>query len=285
MEYIPNEELEQLSAYLTDLTLGSSRLNGKIEAFTSRYRKPTRISRGRFHMRKKTNQGDEDIDDEGNEGTNRVAAVPSYLATGLIFDDTQQTNSADVSMTIDLTSSSASSVPFEGFAPSSSSGGSTVALAFNESLLTMPRRQRSFSFTSCYTMRKPARRRTSSLGDLTEPSSRILLLDLVTALNESFPDYDFGDTKIEQFKDQDLPAVVSHINSYLAELTVKDPLTLERMWSGIDEVVNLRQCEIFQFSPEKNDDDDADANLWEFHYFFFNKDLHAICYFNCYAER
>ena len=287
MEYIPNDELEHLSAYLTDLTVGSYRLNGKIEAFTSRYRKPSRISKGRFHINKKKLQDihNHPSDDQLSSMSAHNAAdhhhhhktgemmsfVPSYLATGIILDEVQNTSGNDGMMDISMSSQ----------VPSSSA----TQDAFNESLYSVPRRQRSFSLSSCYTMRKPARRRTSSLGDLDEPNSRILLMDLINALNESFPDYDFADTTIEQFKDKELPHVVSHVNSYLAELTIKDHLTLERMWSAIDEVVNLKQCEIFQFQPEKNDDDDADVNLWEFHYFFFNKDLHAICYFNCYAER
>lgn len=67
--------------------------------------------------------------------------------------------------------------------------------------LIRPTRERSGSIgnasvTTLSTIRKPSRRRTSSLGDLSEPSSQALLEDLVTALNDNFPDYDFSDSKV-----------------------------------------------------------------------------------------
>lgn len=69
--------------------------------------------------------------------------------------------------------------------------------------LTRPTRERSGSMSNgsvstinTNAFRKPGRRRTSSLGDLSEPSSRALLEDLITALNDNFPDYDFSDSKV-----------------------------------------------------------------------------------------
>jgi hypothetical protein len=41
----------------------------------------------------------------------------------------------------------------------------------------------------------PGRRRATSLGDLKEPTSKKLLIDLISTLDEFFPDYDFETTK------------------------------------------------------------------------------------------
>lgn len=145
------------------------------------------------------------------------------------------------------------------------------------------RRQRSHSVGN-YNTRKYTRRRASSLGDLSEPTSRILFMDFINALNEAFPDYDFGYSKLHQFKDQDPPVVMSMVNNYLAEITVSHNAFLEKLWNSIDEIVNLRQCEIFSYYPD-NHDDDRYVNIWEFHYFFFNKNSNRLCYFTCAAQR
>lgn len=265
MEYIAHEDLEQFSAYLTDLVVGSSRLNAKIEGFTSRYRKPSRIGRSRTGKKGEV-AGPTVCSSEKFDCT-----VPSYLATGILLDGiepiyTRPGETESVSQVLNH---------HDHFMPATITSISSIPV--------VPRRQRSFSLGSCYSMRKPTRRRTNSLGDLSEPSSRVLLMDMIAALNEAFPDYDFGDSKKEQFKEQELHLAMRLINGYFAELNVREPQLLEKLWSAIDDIVNLKNCEVFQYLP--NDDDDSDNYLWYFHYFFFNKELHTLCYFNCSADR
>jgi hypothetical protein len=131
---------------------------------------------------------------------------------------------------------------------------------------------------------RPTRRRTSSLGDLSEPSSRALLLDFVSALNETFPDYDFADSKIDQFREVETSEFMRMVNNYLAEVTLQVPGILEEIWRILDEIIDLRYCEVFSFIPDNGSDDEKYANLWEFHYFLFNKDLDKLIYF-CYRAR
>lgn len=295
MEYITHEDLEQFSAYLTDLVVGSSRLNAKIEAFTSRYRKPTRIGRSRSSATTALPKKVEALqcaDDAMKESTSRV---PSYLATGIILDGESASPRLEQQQQSTILGSFSNNHSHDASMSSASLFAQSLSTANHQELmeptvsmstihLPMPRRQRSFSLSSCYTMRKPARRRTSSLGDLNEPSSRVLLMDMIAALNEAFPDYDFGDSKKEQFKEQDLPVTMRLINGYFTELSLREPDLLEKLWSAVDEIVNLKHCEIFQYIPN-DDDDDADTYLWCFHYFFFNKELHTLCYFNCSADR
>lgn len=210
MEYIQHSEFEQLSVLLTNLTVGTYNISGKIEAFSSSIK---------------------------NERVQKQQQQQQQIAN----DD--------------------------------------VMLQEYEPI----RRQRSQSFGS-YNTRKYTRRRASSLGDLSEPSSRILFMDFINALNEAFPDYDFGYSKLHQFKDQDTPIVMSLVNNYLAEITVTHTAFLEKLWNSIDEIVNLRQCEIFSYHPDHHDDEQY-ANIWEFHYFFFNKSVNRLCYFTCGAQR
>ncbi len=81
------------------------------------------------------------------------------------------------------------------------------------------------------------RKRSSSLGDLNDVSTRRLLIDLIITLNASFPDYDFSNAKTEDVVPQSsLTYVLQRVNSYLAEITVNNSTFLDEMWRSIDEV-------------------------------------------------
>lgn len=143
-------------------------------------------------------------------------------------------------------------------------------------------RPRAFSSGS-FSTSKPNRKRSSSLGDLKVQSSRQLFLDLISTMNESFPDYDFETTKLEQFAEKDFFLAMSTVNSYFAELTEIDPQILERLWNAINEVVNLRKCEVFSYTPDDEEDPFSNGCLWSLNYFFFCKDLNTLCFLTCVA--
>lgn len=83
---------------------------------------------------------------------------------------------------------------------------------------------------------QPTRARSTSLGDLNEVSTRRLLIDLISTLNASFPDYDFSTATPEVFVQRDLKTVLHSVNASLAELTASNPSVLEEMWKLIDDV-------------------------------------------------
>jgi hypothetical protein len=90
----------------------------------------------------------------------------------------------------------------------------------------------------------PTRLRSTSLGDLNEVSTRRLLIDLISTLNASFPDYDFSTATPDVFLQRDLKVVLHSVNASLAELTASNPSVLEEMWKIIDEV-NSKSRRIF----------------------------------------
>lgn len=90
-------------------------------------------------------------------------------------------------------------------------------------------------------------KRSSSLGDLSEPSSKKLFYDLITTLNQSYPDHDFFATKLEQFIEKDVTQVMRHVNTTLAELTIVNNNILEKLWHSIDHVIHLKKCEVFSY--------------------------------------
>jgi hypothetical protein len=145
------------------------------------------------------------------------------------------------------------------------------------------RRNRSNSMGNS-TVRRPMRKRSSSLGDLNEPESQKLFMSLITTLNDNYPDYDFHGAKAHQFVVQDASSVMRRVNGYLAELNDSNSMLLTKLWQTIDLITNLQSCEIFSYVPSW-DDDSFEGSLWCFNYFFFNKETMRICYLTCVANR
>ncbi len=218
MNYIENDDMEQMSSLLTELSVGSYVYNGKIEAFSY-------------------------IALDCNEDLLEIDPSKSYFQTGA-----EKMGLLDVNVKVEF-----------------------------------PSRRRSSSLGT-YPTRKIKRKRASSLSDLSEPSTQALLLKFIYMLNESFPDYDFGNVKLSQFSNQDASHAMRIVNNYLAELTIVDNHILENLWRPIDNVVNLNRCEVFVFTPEIYDDSSF-TNVWSFHYFFLNSELKQLCYLTCSATR
>lgn len=85
-------------------------------------------------------------------------------------------------------------------------------------------------------LERPVRERASSLGDLSSNSTRRLLIDLISTLNASFPDYDFSSVSPDAFVLQELNHVVGRVNSFLAELTTQNSSFLQEMWQAMNTV-------------------------------------------------
>ena len=55
--------------------------------------------------------------------------------------------------------------------------------------------------------------------------------------------------------------MLHNVNSYLAELTASNGSILEELWRAVDEVIVLRECEIFSYVPDMNGDPFSDGTL------------------------
>jgi len=122
----------------------------------------------------------------------------------------------------------------------------------------------------------------SPLGALSDATSRRLLIDLISTLNASFPDYDFSCLRPDQFtKEASAPFVMRSINSNLADVATQEALT--ELWSAVDDAVTLDDCDVYSYVPDLETDPFSD-NLWSFNYFFFNKALKRIVFFTCVAR-
>lgn len=121
-----------------------------------------------------------------------------------------------------------------------------------------------------------------SIGTLSESSTRRLLIDLISTLNASFPDYDFSSLRPEHFTKEVGEVVARSINRHLSELSVS---FLEELWAAVEEAVQLGECDVFSYVPDLESDPFSEGILWSFNYFFFNKALKRIVYFTCVARR
>lgn len=113
-----------------------------------------------------------------------------------------------------------------------------------------------------------------------EQHSVRLVTDLILTLNASFPDYDFSSVSPSQFQRIENPNLaLRNINNYLAEFASYNKTAfLPNLWKAISEVINLAECEVYEYKGEII----GRANLlWEFHYFFSNKALKRIVFFSC----
>lgn len=127
---------------------------------------------------------------------------------------------------------------------------------------------------------------SSPLGPLSESTTRRLLIDLISTMNASFPDHDFSGMRPEQFcKVPDYSIVMSTVNKHLAPLTESyNSQFLDELWQNIEEVVRIKECAIFSYLPDMEDDPFSQGNLWSFNYFLFNRQLKRIVYFTCIAR-
>lgn len=56
------------------------------------------------------------------------------------------------------------------------------------------------------------------------------------------------------------------------------------LWTTIDDEIQLNDCDIYSYNPDLNSDPFGEpGSLWSFNYFFYNKKLKRIVFFNCRA--
>jgi hypothetical protein len=126
--------------------------------------------------------------------------------------------------------------------------------------------------------------RASPFGTLTSPGNRRKYAHLIAVLNATHSDHDFSNVlRPEDFvRVRDLDDAVSEIDHKIYDANSnKLPSGLQtpggsaiwnpKMWNAIDEEMDLRNCEIYQYKPL--DDPfagDGDSAFWDMHYFFLN---------------
>ncbi|PRP83024.1 RING zinc finger-containing protein [Planoprotostelium fungivorum] len=124
---------------------------------------------------------------------------------------------------------------------------------------------------------------TSPFGPLVEPSSRRTFVYLISLLNAAFTDYDFSDVQPHQFnKELNIQVIMSSINSTLAGVMPggSDEFCA-RLWNVLElEMCVTKECDVYSYIPDIDCDPfNEDGQVWSFNYFFFNKRLKRIVFF------
>lgn len=133
----------------------------------------------------------------------------------------------------------------------------------------------------------------SPVGPLTDANSRKTLIYLILTLNHMYPDYDFSMLRAHHFrKEADVRFAIENIDNLLLETSkLWDEQSFGAqsfgavLWSAVDEVIGLCECDVYCYHGDMEGDPFADpANLWAFNYFFYNKKSKRIVYFSCHSK-
>jgi len=109
---------------------------------------------------------------------------------------------------------------------------------------------------------------------------------LVSTLNASFrPDYDFSNTKSEEFcRMPNLNTVTQDIhNIFYTSLGDSFCDIKEHLWNTIDKEIGLQECSFYSYNSDLDSDPYGDC-LWYFNFFFYNKKMKRILFFSCQAH-
>jgi len=116
---------------------------------------------------------------------------------------------------------------------------------------------------------------SSPLGPLALPSTRKLLISLITTMNNSFPDYDFSELRPDQFTEKKVAAVISTLNELCLDSMDRGNSGFRtRFWKVLDDVIQTKESQVFTYDPGFG----SSGTLWSNNYFFFNKNLKKIVF-------
>lgn len=124
---------------------------------------------------------------------------------------------------------------------------------------------------------------------LSSRSSRKTLINLVLTLSHLYPDYDFSAVKAHLFfREEEWESFGQIFDTYMFEaakewaLANDDSSLLDSISKVIDEVADLRRCEIYSYNPDFDGDPFLEEGaIWSFNFFFHNKKLKRVISFRC----
>jgi hypothetical protein len=135
----------------------------------------------------------------------------------------------------------------------------------------------------------PSSLSVSPVGPLSSTESRRTLINLILTLNHMYPDYDFSKLRPHHFtKERGVLAAKQKVDTSLVEASKiwstevgNETSLLGCIWSAIDEVIALNECEVYSYMPDVEGDPFADVGtIWSFNFFFYNKKQKRILYFS-----
>ena len=126
----------------------------------------------------------------------------------------------------------------------------------------------------------------SPLGSVNDSTTRKLLINLILTLNNTFADYDFRDLKPEDFiREGSLEMVQNSLNSKISRAEdAANVAFCTRLWKSLDDEMSLRECDIYSYVNDLDDDALSYGKIWSVNYFFYNKKLKKLAFFACWMR-
>lgn len=122
-----------------------------------------------------------------------------------------------------------------------------------------------------------------------DKEQRQTFVDLISTLNNSYPDYDFRHVKPEFFVKLSLHEAFQNINNSLQEVFENEQFG--SLWKTVNEIIDLNHTEVYSYVPDQNLDDPmadplslGDSKLWTWNYFFVNRKLKRLVFFTAYGK-
>ncbi|CAG2108714.1 unnamed protein product [Medioppia subpectinata] len=124
-------------------------------------------------------------------------------------------------------------------------------------------------------------------GHLCDTISRKTLFYLIATLNASHPDYDFSNSRSDEFsKEPSVKWVMDAVDSNFFSTAARQAYNSVKaqLWSAIDSEITLSECDIYRqvlydYNPDLNSDPyGEDGCLWSYNYFFYSKKLKRIVF-------
>ena len=119
---------------------------------------------------------------------------------------------------------------------------------------------------------------------LVEAVSRRTLFNILALLNQSYPDYDFSQTKSASFRKVAYQDCVASVDDKLVATVHNYGHFREHLWRSIDDSIKIGECKIYSYIPHYSGDPfTEDGCIWSFNFLFFNKVLKRFLFFACRA--
>lgn len=121
----------------------------------------------------------------------------------------------------------------------------------------------------------------SPLGPMATDSAQNLLMNLISLMQLLFVDHDCTRLTPHDFERcRELNAVVQHVNHDLSAIVdrIRGDRFLERLWHAVQDVIDVRNCEVYRLRPAPGTFEPTDTALMSFFYFFVNHDLGRILF-------
>ncbi|OQU79386.1 repressor of RNA polymerase III transcription MAF1 homolog isoform X2 [Sorghum bicolor] len=92
------------------------------------------------------------------------------------------------------------------------------------------------------------------------------------------------------FQEEELESFKQMVDTYLPDASRQWAATnegsslLDSMTKAIDEVIKIRECDIYSYNPDSDADPVLEkGSIWSFNYFFYNRKLKRVVSFCCYC--